>query len=66
MTAAKPAPPVTALTQSIESIGERRLIVDLIEHQTPRRKKTSRIEVTAESLQDILADRPHLAQLALF
>jgi hypothetical protein len=66
LTTMAPAPPITAISASLEQIGNRLLIVDLIEHTHPRRKKTSRIEVTADSLQDILADRPHLAQLALF
>jgi hypothetical protein len=66
LTTMAPAPPITALSESLEQIGSKLLIVDLIEHTHPRRKKISRIEVTADSLQDILADRPHLAQLALF
>lgn len=66
LTAATPTPRVTALSESIERIGDKMLIVDLIEHTHPRRKKVSRLEVKAAELEQLLQERPHLAQLALF
>ena len=66
LTAATPAPRVTAISQSIERIGDKLLIVDFIEHAQPRRKKVSRLEVQAAELEQLLQERPHLAQLALF
>ena len=66
LTAARPAPPVTTLSESVERIGEKLLLVDLIEHPAPRKKRVSRVEVKATDLQQLLQDRPHLAQLALF
>ena len=66
LTAARPAPPVTPISETIEQIGDKLLIVDLIAHNRPRTKTVGRIEVKARDLQEVLADRPHLAQLALF
>jgi hypothetical protein len=66
LTAARPAPPVTTLSESVERIGEKLLLVDLIEHSAPRKKRVSRVEVKEVELQQFLQDRPHLAQLALF
>jgi hypothetical protein len=64
LTAAKPKPPVVRISQNIETIGEKMLIVDLIEQEAPRHKKVSRIEVKEGDLQQVLSERPHLAQLA--
>jgi hypothetical protein len=50
----------------VERIGEKLLLVDLIEHPAPRKKRVSRVEVKAADLRQLLQDRPHLAQLALF
>lgn len=40
--------------------------MDLIEHTDPRMKKVSRLEVKEAELEQLLQERPHLAQLALF
>jgi hypothetical protein len=66
LTAARPAPIVTTLAESVERIGEKLLLVDLIDHPGPRKKRVSRVEVKATDLQQLLQDRPHRAQLALF
>jgi len=66
LTAAKPKPPVVRISQNIETIGEKMLIVDLIEQEAPRHKKVSRLEVKKGDLQQVLSERPHLAQLAFF
>jgi SNF2 family DNA or RNA helicase len=66
LTAARPAPSVTTISESVERIGEKLLIVDLIDHPAPRKKRVSRVEVKEAELQQLLQERPHLAQLALF
>jgi hypothetical protein len=66
LTATQPTPPVKTISGSVEQIGDKLLIVDLIAEDRPRAKFIGRIEVKAADLQEVLAERPHLAQLALF
>ncbi|MBI4241838.1 MAG: hypothetical protein HY613_08985, partial [Candidatus Rokubacteria bacterium] len=66
LTGARPTPPVTSISEAVERIGEKLLIVDLIEYPAPRKKRVSRLEVKEAELQQLLQERPHLAQLALF
>ena len=66
LTAATPTPPITTISDAVEQIGDKLLIIDLIAQDRPRAKTVGRIEVTAQELQEVLAARPHLAQLALF
>jgi len=66
LTSATPPPPVTAIAPAITKIGPKTLIVDLIEHPRPHIKRISRVEVSDRDLADLLAERPHIAQLALF
>jgi hypothetical protein len=66
LTAATPTPPITTISDAVEQIGDKLLIIDLIAQDRPRAKTVGRIEVTAQELQEVLATRPHLAQLALF
>ena len=51
LTAATPKPPVIRISQNIATIGEKMLIVDLIEQEAPRHKKVSRLEVKEGDLQ---------------
>lgn len=59
-------PPVTMATQTLQQIGEKLLIVDLIHSVTPRRRHISRIEVKTGDLDALLAQQPQAAQLAMF
>jgi len=66
LTAFPPTPLIKPMTEPVEGIGQPRLLVDLIETLTPRRRKIRRVEVPAHELEALLQAQPARAQLALF
>lgn len=65
LTAFRPTPTITAVSQTTEQIGDKLLIVDLIERTRSRKQRVSRIEVQADDLARLLAERTAVAQLTL-
>lgn len=61
-----PTPAITRGTQTLQQIGDKVLIVDLIHSATPRKQRLSRIEIKTGELDALLAQQPHTAQLAMF
>lgn len=65
LTAFRPAPAVTAVSQTSEQIGDKLLTIDLIERSAPRKQRVSRIDIQARDLARLLAERAAVAQLTL-